>query len=57
MNFLKIIKNEVLTLEADDTGNLYWHLDISFTIHQDMKRCMGAVFSLGCRGIDNSSSK
>ena len=38
MNYLKTVKNDILTLEADDTGNLYWHVDASFTIHPDMKR-------------------
>ena len=57
MNFLKVTKNDILTLEADDTGNLYWHLDAAFAVHQDMKGHMGATFSLGCGGIDNGSTK
>ena len=54
MNFLKVIKNNILTLEADDTGNLYWHLDTAFAIHQDIKGHTGTTFSLGYRVIDNS---
>ena len=53
MNFVKVTKNDILTLEADDTGNLYWHLDAAFAVHQDMKGYTGAIFSLGCGGIDN----
>ena len=47
MNFLKVTKNDILTLEADDTGNLYWHLDAVFTVYQDMKGYIGIIFSLG----------
>lgn len=53
MNFLKVTKNYILTLEADDTGNLHWHMDASFAVHPNMKVHTGAMFSLGCGGIDS----
>ena len=33
MNFLKVTKNDILTLEVDNTGNLYWHLDAAFAVY------------------------
>ena len=57
MNFLRSTKDNVLTLEADYTGNLYWHLDAAFAVHPDMKSHTGATFSLGRGGVDNSSTK
>ena len=57
INFLKVTKNDILTLETDDTGNLYWYLDIAFTVYQDMKGHTDATFSLRCGEINNSSMK
>jgi len=57
MKFLKIIKNKVLTLEADNKGNLHLYLDISFTAHQEIKGYIGTVFSLGQGSIDSSLVK
>lgn len=36
INLMKT-KDEVLTLEADDTQTLTWYIDTVFVIHHDMK--------------------
>ena len=44
--FLKVVKNEVLTLEANNTSNLCQYLDVLLAVHQGTKGCIGATFSL-----------
>jgi hypothetical protein len=47
MAFLKATSEEVLTLEADDSQNIYWYIDAAFAVHADMKSHTGAMMSLG----------
>ena len=57
LGYLKTTVNDVLTLEADDLGILYWHVDASFAVHHDMKSHTGSVFTLGKGAIASSSTK
>ena len=57
MKFLRIIKSKILTLKADDTGNLYLNLDASVAVYQDIKWHIGAIFSLEQGVIDSSLTK
>ena len=45
--FLQATVDEVLTLEADDSQNLYWYIDAAFAVHHDMKSHTGAMLSFG----------
>ena len=38
MNFLVTTIDDVITLEADDSGKLYWCIDASFAIHKENMR-------------------
>ena len=57
MGFLKITKDDVVTLEADDTETLYWMVDAAFGVHADMKSHTGAMFTLGKGCITSCSTK
>ena len=46
LGFLKGTKNDILTLEADDSHDLTWFIDASFAAHADKKIHTGAVFTL-----------
>ena len=54
MNFLNSTKEDVLTLEADDSQTIRWHIDAAFAVHQDYKSQTGATCSLG-KGSASSS--
>ena len=47
MKFLIHTREDRLTLQADGTRNLYWHVDASFAVHPDYKSHTGATFSMG----------
>ena len=57
LGHLKQTLNDILTLEADDTGNLHWHIDTEFAVHYDMKSHTGSTFTLGKGSISSSSTK
>jgi hypothetical protein len=57
LGFLKHTKEDVLTLEADDTQTLSWHIDAAFAVHPDMKSHTGATFTLGKGMIIADSTK
>ena len=57
LGFLKGTKNDILTLEADDSHDLTWFIDESFAIHADKKSHTGAVFTLGEGTIISESTK
>ena len=57
MNFVKRTKDDVPTLEADDTQSLKWYLDAAFAVHPDMKSHTGSTFTLGKGTIISSSTK
>ena len=55
IGFLKETKDDVLTLEADSSGVITWHLDASFAVHKDFRSHTGATMSLG-KGVIQSVS-
>jgi hypothetical protein len=55
--FLKTTKDDVLTLEADDTQTLTWYVDAAFAVHADMRSHTGSTFSLGKGMIISDSTK
>ena len=38
MGFLKGTRNNILTLEADDSQILSWYIDAVFAVYPDMKK-------------------
>jgi len=57
MNFLKNTRDDILTLEADNSQELKWYVDAAFAVHPDTKSHTGAVFTLGKGAIISDSSK
>jgi hypothetical protein len=57
MGFLKGTRNDILTLEADDSQILSWYIDAAFAVHPDMKSHTGLVFTLGKGAITSASTK
>ena len=57
LGFLKETRDDILTLEADDTQILTWYVDAAFAVHPDMKSHTGMVFTLGKGAIISSSTK
>ena len=47
----------MLTLAADDSFVMKWHVDGSHLVHQDMKGHTGAILSLGAGTIHAKSAK
>ena len=46
-----------LILSMDDTGEMRWHVDASFAVHNDMKSHTGATMTMGQGAAYNQSSK
>jgi hypothetical protein len=57
LGFLKGTKDDILTLEADDTQTLTWYIDAAFAVHADMKSQTGAVFTMGKGAIISDALK
>ena len=57
LNFLKKMKEEKLTLEADDTQTINWYIDEAFGVHDDMERHTRACMTLGKGMICSFSNK
>jgi len=47
MNFIKNTRDDILTLEADNSQEIKWYVDLASTVHSDMQSHTGAVFALG----------
>jgi hypothetical protein len=47
MKFLNQPKNDKLTLRADGTKKLKWHIDAAFASHPDFKSHTGATLTMG----------
>jgi len=45
MNFLKITRDDVLILKADNSQESKWYLDGAIAVHPYMKSHTGAVFA------------
>ena len=57
MQYLRGTKGMVLMLRASDEGIIWWWIDASYGIHEDMKGHTGATFLLGKGAIYSGSWK
>jgi hypothetical protein len=57
IKFLNRTKDDVLTLEADDTHIVKWHVEAAFAIHDDFKSHTGATMFLGAGTVMSASTK
>jgi len=57
MKFLISTRNDCLTLQADGSNKLYWHVDASFAVHGDYKSHTGGNFTMGKGTIAHVSRK
>jgi hypothetical protein len=46
-----------LVLGADGTGTIYWSVDASFAVHNDMNSHTGGVMTLGTGALISMSTK
>jgi hypothetical protein len=46
-----------LILGTDGTNNIYWYVDASFAVHQDMRSHTGATMTMGCGAVLSVSTK
>ena len=51
------MKDLILTLRANDDGIVWWWIDASYAVHDDMKDHTGAALSLAKGGIYSGSWK
>ena len=54
---LKNTRDDILTLEGDNSQELKWYVDAAFVVHPDMKSHTGVVFTLGKGAIISDSTK
>ena len=57
MCFLKATKDDVLSLDADSSGTIVWHVDAAFAVHPDFRSHAGATMTLGKGVIQSVSTK
>jgi hypothetical protein len=57
MHYLKHTQEDVLTLKADGTCVIKWHIDASFAVHNDFKSHTGGVMTMGQGAIQTISTK
>jgi hypothetical protein len=57
LEFLITTKQDALTLEANNYGNITWHLDAAFRVHNDYKSPTGAIMTLGKGCFQSISTK
>ena len=57
MSFLKVIINNVLTLEDYDTNNLTWYINVVLALCADMKSHIESLFTMVKVAIINSPTK
>jgi hypothetical protein len=57
IQFLKGTETDVLTLKADDSHVIKWHVDAAFAVHDDFKSHTGATMTLGKGAITTASTK
>ena len=46
-----------LVLSSDGTGNMYWYVDASFAVHNNMRSHIGAMMTFGNGGAISMSTK
>jgi hypothetical protein len=57
MKFLNSTQDDVLTLSADGSNVIKWHVDAAFAVHPDFKSHTGAVATMGKGAIKAISKK
>ena len=57
MKFLLQTKQDRLSLSADGTGKLEWHVDASFAVHPNMRSHTGITLTMGGGAITSVSRK
>ena len=57
MSYLKLTKDEILTLRTDGTNRIRWWIDAAFAVHPDMRSHTGAVMTLGSGATQSISKK
>ena len=57
MKFLKQTQSDVLTLRADGSKTLKWHVDAAFAVHPDFRSHTGATMTMGKGAITSISRK
>jgi glucose dehydrogenase len=57
MCYLKNTHKDVMVIHAESSGNIIWHVDAAFAVHNDKKSHTGATMSLGGGGIISVSMK
>jgi hypothetical protein len=57
LNYLRMTKDEVTKLKADDVLTIKWYVDASFAVHNDFKSHTGATLTLGEGVISSISTK
>ena len=57
LKFLKGTRDDILTLDADNTQTLTWYIDAVFVVHLDIKIHTGMVFTFENKEIICSSTK
>jgi hypothetical protein len=57
MKFLKYLRKDVLTLQANGDGKLKWYADASFAVHPDYKNHKGAIMTMGKGAVQSISRK
>lgn len=57
MAYLKKTSDDVLTLQADESNTITWHVDAAFAVHNDYKSHTGATMTLRQGAIQSISTK
>ena len=57
MRFLKQTAKDKLTLMADGSGNLHWHVNASFVVHPNFCSHTGATMTMGKGAATSVSQK
>ena len=57
MKYLDSSVDMPLVLSVDDSGQIWWWIDASFTVHNDMKSHTGATMSMGKGAMYSTSGK
>ena len=57
VDYLKVTKDKVSSMSADDTQMVRWYVDSSFAVHKDMRSHTGAIMTLGKGAIISDSTK
>jgi hypothetical protein len=57
IQFIRATQEDVLTLKADNSHVINWHVDAAFAVHDDFKSHTGAVISIGSGAIIAGSTK